>query len=223
MSWRRWRARFAPVIQDNPITVQMLGLCSALAVTTSLSTAITMSIALSAVLLASSAAISLIRHFLPNHVRLIIQITVIASLVIVVDQILQAYWYSMSQRLSIFVSLIVTNCLVMGRAEGFASQHGLLASLWDALLNGLGYSLMLILIGALRELLGAGQLLGVQLLPLVEQGGWFEPLKMMLLAPSAFFLLGLLVWALRSRWPQQVEGEEFRPRLAELGVEDDDA
>ena len=205
MSWRQWQARLAPVIQDNPITVQILGLCSALAVTTSLSTALTMSAALSAVLLASSLLISAIRHFLPNQVRLIIQITVIASLVIVVDQILQAYWYSMSQRLSIFVSLIVTNCVVMGRAEGFASQHGLLASLWDALLNGLGYSLMLVLIGGVRELLGAGQLLGFQVLPL-------QAWSIMLQAPSAFFLLGLLVWMVRSLWPQQAEPDALRPR-----------
>ena len=200
------------MIQDNPITVQILGLCSALAVTTSLSTALTMSAALSAVLLASSLLISAIRHFLPNQVRLIIQITVIASLVIVVDQILQAYWYSMSQRLSIFVSLIVTNCVVMGRAEGFASQHGLLASLWDALLNGLGYSLMLVLIGGVRELLGAGQLLGFQVLPLQAEGGWFQPWSIMLQAPSAFFLLGLLVWMVRSLWPQQAEPDALRPR-----------
>lgn len=212
MSWRQWQARLAPVIQDNPITVQILGLCSALAVTTSLSTALTMSAALSAVLLASSLLISAIRHFLPNQVRLIIQITVIASLVIVVDQILQAYWYSMSQRLSIFVSLIVTNCVVMGRAEGFASQHGLLASLWDALLNGLGYSLMLVLIGGVRELLGAGQLLGFQVLPLQAEGGWFQPWSIMLQAPSAFFLLGLLVWMVRSLWPQQAEPDALRPR-----------
>ena len=216
MIGQRLRAWFAPVINDNPISVQILGLCSALAVTTSLSTALTMSLALTAVLIASNGLISLIRRFLPSHVRLIIQITIIASLVIVVDQLLQAYWFELSERLSIFVSLIVTNCVVLGRAEGYASQHGVVDSLLDGLRNGLGYSLMLLMLAAIRELLGAGQLFGYQLLPLVADGGWFQPLQVMLRAPSAFFLLGLLVWAIRSLAPAQIEAREFELRTPDI-------
>ena len=216
MIGQRLRAWFGPVINDNPISVQILGLCSALAVTTSLSTALTMSLALTGVLIASNGLISLIRRFLPSHVRLIIQITIIASLVIVVDQLLQAYWFELSERLSIFVSLIVTNCVVLGRAEGYASQHGVVDSLLDGLRNGLGYSLMLLMLAAVRELLGAGQLFGYQLLPLAADGGWFQPLQVMLRAPSAFFLLGLLVWAIRSLAPAQIEAPEFALRTQDI-------
>ena len=198
-----------PIIGNNPITLQVLGICSALAVTTSVATALTMSLALTAALVASSAVISAIRRHIPGAVRLILQITIIASLVIVIDLFLQAFAFEISQRLSIFVSLIVTNCLVLGRAEAFAMRNPVVPSMLDALGNGLGYSLILILVGALRELLGVGSLLGLAVLPTVASGGWFVPLGVMLLAPSAFFILGLLIWAQRTWRPEQVEPDEY--------------
>lgn len=221
MSGTSWRPRWASVFRDNPVTVQALGLCSALAVTTSLDIAITMSLAVTAVLLLSSASISLIRHWLPGHVRLILEITIISSMVIVADQVLQAYWFELSQRLSIFVSLIVTNCLVLARVEAFASHNGLRASLWDAWLNGLGYSLALILIGGVRELLGTGRLLGKTVLVPAADGGWFQPLELMLLAPSAFFLLGALVWAARSFAPEQAEEPDTESCDDDAGMQHD--
>lgn len=199
-----------PLIRNNPITLQILGICSALAVTTSLSTALTMSVALTVVLGASSVIISAIRAHIPGSIRLIVQITIIAALVIVIDEILQAFAYETSKQLSIFVGLIVTNCLVLGRAEAFAMHNPPLPSLADGIGNGLGYSLILIVVGTLRELLGKGTLLGHPILPTVETGGWFEPLGLMSLAPSAFFILGLLVWAIRSRWTGQGEPAEYR-------------
>lgn len=199
----------APIFGRNPITVQILGICSALAVTTSLATALTMSVALTVVLASSSTIISLIRRHLPSSIRLILQITVIASLVIVADQILKAYAFEMSQRLSIFVGLIVTNCLVLGRAEGFAMHNSVGPSLLDAIGNGLGYSLILLAVGFIRELLGTGQLLGYPVFKTVEAGGWFQPLGLMLLAPSAFFIIGLMIWAIRSASPEQVEAVEY--------------
>lgn len=198
-----------PIVGNNPITLQVLGICSALAVTTSVATALTMSLALTAALVASSAVISAIRRHIPGAVRLILQITIIASLVIVIDLFLQAFAFEISQRLSIFVSLIVTNCLVLGRAEAFAMRNPVVPSMLDALGNGLGYSLILILVGALRELLGVGSLLGLAVLPTVAAGGWFVPLGVMLLAPSAFFILGLLIWAQRTWRPEQVEPDEY--------------
>lgn len=199
----------APLIDNNPVTLQILGICSALAVTTSMATALTMSLALTAVLTASSASISLIRRHLPNSIRLVVQITIIASLVIVADQILRAYAFEMSQRLSVFVGLIVTNCIVLGRAETFATRNPVWPSVLDALGNGLGYSLVLMIVAVIREGLGSGALFGVQLVPLVSEGGWFQPLGFMLLAPSAFFIIGLLIWAIRTRRPAQVEPDEF--------------
>lgn len=201
-----------PLIRGNPVTLQILGICSALAVTTSLSTAVTMSVALTGVLIASGAIISAIRRHVPTSIRLIVQITIIASLVIVIDEILQAYTFEMSKRLSIFVGLIVTNCLVLGRAEAFAMRNPVLPSMLDGLGNGLGYSLILLIVGSLRELLGAGSLMGRTILPTVADGGWFQPLGLMQLAPSAFFILGLLVWLARSIWPEQAEEPEFRIR-----------
>ncbi len=207
----------APLVDDNPVTLQILGVCSALAVTTSLATALTMSLALTAVLVMSSAIISSIRRHVPSAIRLIVQITIISALVIVADQLLRAFAFGMSEKLSIFVGLIVSNCVVLGRAEGFAMHNRIWPSILDALGNGLGYSLVLVIVGTIRELLGTGQLLGMALLPTVSQGGWFQPLGLMLLAPSAFFVLGLLVWAIRSLRPAQVEEEEFRllTRLSE--------
>ncbi|MDO6587837.1 NADH:ubiquinone reductase (Na(+)-transporting) subunit D [Salipiger sp. 1_MG-2023] len=215
MSKRALHHLTAPLIDGNPITLQILGICSALAVTTSMATALTMSLALTVVLTAASALICLVRHHLPNAIRLVVQITIIASLVIVADQILRAYAFEMSQRLSVFVGLIVTNCIVLGRAETFAMRNPVWPSVLDGLGNGLGYSLVLMLVAAIREGLGAGALFGVQLLPLVSNGGWFQPLGFMLLAPSAFFIIGLLIWAIRTRRPEQVEPNDFplRERL----------
>lgn len=199
-----------PFVKANPVTLHILGICSALAVTTSLSTALTMAGALTVVLILSSFAISSIRNHIPTSIRLIVQITIIASLVIVMDMLLRAFAFEMSKRLSIFVGLIVTNCLVLGRAEVFARQNPVWPSFLDALGNGLGYSLILLIVGAIRELFGAGALLGYQVLPLVENGGWFQPLRLMQLAPSAFFILGFLIWIIRSWRPEQIEKPEFR-------------
>jgi len=206
-----------PVIGDNPITVQILGICSALAVTTSLATALVMCAALTAVLTVSSGLISALRQQIPQSIRLIVQITIIASLVIVVDELLKAYAFEISKRLSVFVGLIITNCIVLARAEAFAMRNPVGSSLLDGLGNGIGYSLILIVIGTVRELFGAGTLIGYSVLPTVAQGGWFTPLKLMLLAPSAFFLLGFLVWAVRSWRRHQVEQPEFRIRRPAAG------
>lgn len=203
------RTLYEPIIDNNPVTLQILGICSALAVTTSLSTAGIMSIALTAVLIAGSVTISLIRHHIPNSIRLIVQITIIASLVIVTDQIIAAYAFEMSQRLSIFVGLIVTNCLVLGRAEAFAMHNRPGPSALDGLGNGLGYSLVLLIVGFVRELFGAGTLFGQTVFVSVHEGGWFIPLNLMLLAPSAFFILGLLIWAIRSVRSAQIEPADF--------------
>lgn len=201
----RNRTLIDPILVSNPVTLQVLGICSALAVTTSLSTALVMSAALIVVLTLSNGIISLIRNHIPRSIRLIVQITIIASLVIVVDQLLQAYMFDMSKRLSVFVGLIVTNCIVLGRAEGFAMKNPPGASLLDGIGNGLGYALILVAMGTLRELLGAGTLMGHTILPAVADGGWFTPLGLMALPPSAFFLLGLLVWAIRMIRPEQAE------------------
>ncbi|MEP3435750.1 MAG: NADH:ubiquinone reductase (Na(+)-transporting) subunit D [Hoeflea sp.] len=203
-----WSVLTDPLIRQNPVTLQILGICSALAVTTSLATALTMSAALTAVVVMGAGIISLIRRHIPNAIRLIIQIVIIASLVIVIDQVLQAYLPEISRKLSVFVSLITTNCLVLGRSESFARLNPPVPAMVDALGNGLGYSLVLIVIGSIRELFGAGSLLGYQVLPTVDQGGWFTPLNLMLMAPSAFFLLGGLVWAVRSVLPAQIEAPE---------------
>jgi len=205
----------APLIGNNPITLQILGICSALAVTTTLSTAVTMSVALTVVLCLSGGVISLMRNHIPPSIRLIIQITIVASIVIVIDQFMQAFMFEMSKKLSIFVGLIVTNCLVLGRAEAFAMRNPVLPSVMDGLGNGLGYSLVLLIVGALREFLGTGALMGVPLVATVAEGGWFQPLGLMQLAPSAFFILGLLVWLVRVLRPEQVEQPEFRLRAPE--------
>jgi Na+-transporting NADH:ubiquinone oxidoreductase subunit D len=188
------RALLDPLVDNNPITVQTLGICSALAVTTSLSTALIMCLALTVVLVLASSAISLIRNHIPCSIRLIVQITIIASLVIVIDQFLQAFLFEFSQRLSIFVGLIVTNCIVLGRAEVFALHNPVWPSAVDAMGNAAGYTLILTLVAVIRELFGTGQILGYQILITVQDGGWFQPLGFMALAPSAFFVLGGLVW-----------------------------
>ncbi|MCP4315262.1 MAG: NADH:ubiquinone reductase (Na(+)-transporting) subunit D [Hyphomicrobiales bacterium] len=203
------RAFFNPLVNDNPITLQILGLCSALAVTKTLATALIMSLAVMAVITVSNTVISRIRRHMPRNVRLIIQITIIASLVIVVDQLLKAYAYELSRQLSVFVGLIVTNCIIMGRAEAFAMKNDVRLSFLDGLGNALGYSWILILVGAVRELFGSGTLLGVEILPTISAGGWYHPAALMLLPPSAFFLIGFLIWGLRSWKSEQVEQQEF--------------
>lgn len=206
-----WRVLTEPLVRQNPVTLQILGICSALAVTTTLATAVTMSISLTVVLTLAAGLVSLIRNHIPDTIRLIVQIVIVASLVIVIDQILQAYFADISRALSVYVGLITTNCLVLGRTEAYARHHPPLPAMVDAIGNGLGYSLVLILIGSLRELFGKGELFGYQVLPLADAGGWFTPLSLMLLAPSAFFLLGLLVWAVRSWRPEQAEARDHRP------------
>lgn len=204
------RAFVDPLISENPITLQILGLCSALAVTKTMATALIMSAAVTVVITFSNGSISLIRHHMPRHVRLILQITIIASLVIVVDQVLKAYAYALSRELSVFVGLIVTNCIIMGRAEAFAMKNSVRLSVLDGLGNGLGYSWILILVGSVRELFGSGTLLGMEVFRTVSAGGWYHPAALMLLPPSAFFLIGFLIWALRSWRIEQIEEEELR-------------
>jgi Na+-transporting NADH:ubiquinone oxidoreductase subunit D len=198
-----------PLIDENPITLQILGICSALAVTTSVSTAVTMSVAVTVTVVLSSAAVSLIRNHIPPSIRMIVQITIVASLVIVIDQFLKAYAFEMSKQLSIYVFLIVTNCMVMGRIEAFAMRNPVGASALDALGNSLGYSLILLIVGSIRELFGTGKLLGYAVLPTVADGGWFEPLSLMLLAPSAFFIIGFLIWLIRAFRPAQIEEPDY--------------
>ena len=194
-----------PLINNNPIALQILGICSALAVTTKMETSLVMSFAVIAVTAFSNLAVSAIRHFIPSSIRIIVQMTVIASLVIVVDQILKAYMYDISKQLSVFVGLIITNCIVMGRAEAFAMQNSPIDSLIDGVGNGLGYGLVLFLVGFARELFGSGKLMGIDILPLATEGGWYTPNGLMMLAPSAFVIIGLLIWALRVWKPEQVE------------------
>lgn len=208
-----------PLVDKNPVTVHILGICSALAVTTSMSTALTMSIALTIVLGLAAGVISAIRRHIPSSVRIILQITIIASLVIVADQFLQAFAYEMSQRLTVFVSLIATNCIVLGRTEAYALHNPVVPSVVDGVGNGLGYSLVLLTVAAIRELFGSGSLFGIGVLPLVADGGWYQPLRLMLLAPSAFIILGLLVWAVRSLRPAQTEAPEFELREQERAAE----
>ncbi|HSO23005.1 MAG TPA: NADH:ubiquinone reductase (Na(+)-transporting) subunit D [Chondromyces sp.] len=193
-----------PLFDNNPIALQVLGICSALAVTTKLETSIVMSVAVVAVMTLSNFFVSILRNHIPPSIRIIIQLTIIASLVIVTDQILQAFLYDISKQLSVFVGLIITNCIVMGRAEAFAMQNPPGDSLLDGLGNGLGYSLVLIIVGFFRELLGAGELLGHEVLPVLSNGGWYQPNGLMVLAPGAFFLIGFFIWALRFWKPEQV-------------------
>lgn len=199
-----------PLINNNPITLQILGICSALAVTSKLSTALIMCLALTAVTAFSNLFISLIRHHTPTNIRIIVQMTIIASLVILVDELLKAYAYGLSKQLSVFVGLIITNCIVLGRAEAFAMKNGPLLSFLDGIGNGLGYSAILIIVGTTRELLGSGSLLGYKVFPLVTEGGWFAPVGIMLLPPSAFFIIGLLIWVVRSAKTEQVEKAEYQ-------------
>lgn len=199
-----------PIFANNPIALQILGICSALAITTKLDTTLTMCVAVIFVLVLSNFFVSLIRNAIPSNIRIIVQMTIITSLVIVVDQVLQAYAYQLSRELSVFVGLIITNCIVMGRAEGFAMQNPPMLSFLDGIGNGLGYSAVLIAVGVVRELFGAGKLFGVTILQPVTEGGWYQPNGLLLLPPSAFFLIGFLIWGLREWKRDQIEHNQFK-------------
>jgi Na+-transporting NADH:ubiquinone oxidoreductase subunit D len=196
-----------PLFNNNPIAFQVLGICSALAVTTKMETALVMCIALTSVTALSNLFISLIRNAIPPSIRIIVQLSIIASLVIITDQILKAFVYEISKQLSVFVGLIITNCIVMGRAEAYAMQNKPLMSFLDGIGNGLGYSLILLITAFFRELLGSGRLFGHSILPLTTEGGWYNPNGLMVLSPGAFFLIALWIWGLRTWKPEQVEAE----------------
>jgi Na+-transporting NADH:ubiquinone oxidoreductase subunit D len=204
------KALFEPLIVNNPIIVQILGICSALAITSKLAPAVIMSIALTAVVACSNAAISAIRRHIPNSIRIIVQMTIIASLVIVVDQVLRAYAPEISKQLSVFVGLIITNCIVLGRAEAYAMKNPVWPSFLDGLGQGLGYSVILIALGAFRELFGFGTLWGHPILPLISEGGWYRPNSLLPLAPSAFFLVALIIWAVRTWKRDQQEPADYK-------------
>lgn len=196
---------FRPLFDNNPIALQILGICSALAVTGRMETALVMSLAVICVVALSSAIISLIRRQIPDSIRIIVQMTIIASLVIIVDQTIQAFLPDLSRKLSVFVGLIITNCIVLGRAEAFAMKHSPGTAFLDGLGNGLGYSLVLLVVASLREIFGAGTWFGLTVLKTTQSGGWYVGNGLMLLPPSAFFIIGLLIWALRAWKPEQVE------------------
>ena len=203
-----------PLVDNNPITLQILGICSALAVTTTLNASLIMCAALTSVLALSNASISMIRHHVPTNIRIIVQMTIIASLVIVVDQILKAYVYEISKTLSVFVGLIITNCIVLGRTEAYAMKNPAGMSFLDGIGNGLGYSLVLLVVSVFRELFGSGSLFGYTVLPLTTDGGWYQANGLLLLPPSAFFIIGLMIWVIRSARTGQVEHPEFRIHTA---------
>ena len=198
------------MIEENPITLQILGICSALAVTSNLSVTLVMCVALTSVVSFSNLFISLIRNYIPSSVRIIVQMTIIASLVIVVDELLKAYDYETSKKLTVFVGLIITNCIVMGRAEAFAMKERPLISFIDGLGNGLGYSVILIAVAIVRELFGSGTLMGYQILPLVSNDGWYQANNLLLLPPSSFILIGLMIWGIRAYKTDQIETNEFK-------------
>lgn len=208
-----------PLVNNNPIGLQVLGICSALAVTTKMETALVMSAAVIAVTALSNLSVSAIRNYIPPSIRIIVQLTIIASLVIVTDQILKAFVYDISKQLTVFVGLIITNCIVMGRAEAFAMQNPPKLSFIDGVGNGLGYALVLMLVAFVRELFGSGKLFGYTILTPVNEGGWYEPNGLMLLAPAAFFLIGGFIWVVRSIKPEQVEEDFSVGALFESGHE----
>jgi len=210
-----------PLFDNNPIGLQVLGICSALAVTTAMDTAFVMSLAVIGVLIGSNVAVSLVRNHVPSSIRIITQLTIISSLVIIADQILKAYVYAISLQLSVFVGLIITNCIIMGRAEAFAMQNGPKASFFDAIGNGLGYSVVLLAVALFRELFGTGRIAGITILPTVSEGGWYVPNGLMVLSPAAFLLIGCFIWAVRSWKPEQVEEEFYVGALPEPGYESD--
>ena len=195
-----------PIFDNNPIGLQVLGICSALAVTTQMFPSLVMSIAVILVTACSSASVSFIRHRIPGSIRIIVQMVIIASLVIVVDQVLKAFLFDISKRLSVFVGLIITNCIVMGRAEGFAMKNDPKMSFLDGVGNGLGYSFILMTVAFFRELFGSGKLFGVTILdPVTNPDGWYSPNGLMLLSPSAFFIIGIIIWVIRTFKPEQIE------------------
>lgn len=201
---------FGPILANNPVALQVLGICSALAVTSSMGVSLVMALALTSVAAFSGFFIAIIRNHIPNSIRIIVQMIIIASLVIVVDQILKAFAYETSKQLSVFVGLIITNCIIMGRAEAFAMKNGPVMSFIDGIGNGLGYSAILMIVAFFRELLGAGNLFGIEIFATVQNGGWYQPNGLMLLPPSAFFVIGLIIWALRAYKTDQVEEPEFK-------------
>jgi len=196
-----------PLFNNNPIALQVLGVCSALAVTTNMDTALVMSVAVIAVTMSSNFFVSALRHQIPTNIRIIVQLTIIASLVIVVDQILKAYFFELSKQLTVFVGLIITNCIIMGRAEAYAMQNPPTASLVDGFGNGLGYGAILMVTASVRELFGSGTVLGTSVFPLAAEGGWYTPNGLMVLSPGAFFIIGFLIWILRVWKPEQVESD----------------
>ncbi len=198
---------FGPIFDNNPIALQILGICSALAVTTKIETALVMSIAVTLVTAFSSFFVSIIRNHIPSSIRIIAQMTIIASMVILTDQILKAYFFSIAKSMSVYVGLIITNCIVMGRAEGYAMKNSPVMSFIDGIGNGLGYSVILIFVAFFRELIGSGKLLGMTVLTTVNDGGWYQPNGLALLAPSAFFIIGFLIWGLRTWKTEQIEKE----------------
>jgi len=207
MSAKTRKALLEPIFGANPISVQVLGICSALAVTTKMETAVVMSLAVTAVVALANLSVSVIRNLIPPSIRIIVQLTVIASLVIVTDQVLKAYVFDVSKQLSVFVGLIITNCIVMGRAEAYAMQNPPGVSALDGIGNGLGYSVILVGVAFLRELFGSGKLFGNVILPLQSEGGWYIPNGLMVLAPAAFFIIGLFIWAHRT-WKPELQEEE---------------
>jgi Na+-transporting NADH:ubiquinone oxidoreductase subunit D len=204
MSTRR-KILLDPLVDNNPIMLQILGICSALAVTTKMETSVVMSVALTLVTAFSSFFVSLVRNLIPHSIRIIVQMTIISSAVILVDQVLKAYLFDISKQLSVFVGLIITNCIVLGRTEGFAMRNGPVASFLDGIGNGLGYSLVLLANGFVRELFGSGKLFGIPVLETVSEGGWYAPNGLLLLAPAAFFIIGCLIWITRALKPKQIE------------------
>lgn len=196
-----------PLFNRNPIGLQILGICSALAITARMETVVVMCLAVIFVIAGSNVSVSLIRHHIPENIRIIVEITIIATLVIIVDQFIKAYAFEISKQLSVFVGLIITNCIILGRAEAFASKNPPGLSFLDGIGNGIGYSLVLVLVGFFRELFGAGKLFDLTVLRTVSDGGWYLPNGLMLLPPSAFFIIGLLIWALRCWKPEQNEKE----------------
>ncbi|MEM0946070.1 MAG: NADH:ubiquinone reductase (Na(+)-transporting) subunit D [Pseudomonadota bacterium] len=215
MAHKRREMLIDPLVDNNPITLQVLGICSALAVTSSLQVSFVMALAVIFVTGFSSMFISMIRNHIPGSIRIIVQMVIIASLVILVDQILKAYAFEISKTLSVFVGLIITNCIVMGRAEAFAMKNPPIDSFIDGVGNGLGYGLILMMVGFFRELFGAGSLFGITIMETVNNGGWYVPNGMLLLPPSAFFIIGLIIWAFRTWKPTQVEEREYRIQVAE--------
>lgn len=200
----------SPIADNNPIILQVLGICSALAVTTKMETAIIMCIGLTAVCMFTNLGVSLIRNFIPSNIRIIAQMVIAAVMVIITDQVLKAYAYEASKQMSVFIGLILTNCIVLGRAEAYAMANPPWKSLLDGLGNGLGYSAILLIVAFVRELFGSGKLFGIEILPLVTAGGWYQPNGLLLLPPSAFFLIGLIIWAVRTWKPTQVEKSAYQ-------------